>query len=85
MDLCSIVSCTNELTLWNTVLLDKPVVVQLVQRLAAFYGNPEVHYSVHNSQPLSTIPSQINPLLNFPFYFTVLLNVNIPPMPSCSK
>jgi len=58
---------TNELTLWNRVLLEKPVVVHLVQSFPAFYGTPEVHYSVHKSLPLNNIPSQINPPLIFQF------------------
>jgi len=58
---------TNEVTLWNRVLLEKPVGVHRVQPFPAFYGTPKFHYSVHKSLPLSNIPSEINPLLVFEF------------------
>ena len=50
----------NRLTPWSRVFIKN--LSQVVKKSPAFYGPPKVHYRIHNSPPLITILSQINPV-----------------------
>jgi hypothetical protein len=54
----------TELTSWRWVLLEKPLVAQLL--FPNILRNPKVHYRVHKNPPLVPILSQINPVHTTP-------------------
>ena len=57
---------TNEVTLWNRVLLEKPVGVHRVQPFPAFYGTQKFHYSVHKKSAVEQYPERDKSNPRFP-------------------
>jgi len=67
---CANMSITAQLSPWHTVLPEKLTVPQVVKKLPIFYGNPKVHYRVHNSPPPVPTLSQFK-------IFKIHCNINL--------
>jgi len=70
---------TIYITPWNTVLLEKLIVPQLVKNFPAFYGTRKFIIFVTNSLPVIPILSQLNQVHTLSFYFLEIhFNVILP-------
>ena len=63
---------THSLILWRRVLLEKLTLSQLVKKFSAFYGNPKIHYRIHNSCPYRE-PDQAIPYPHPTHYLKIIL------------
>jgi hypothetical protein len=68
----------SSLTAWSRVLLEKPLVAQLVKVSFYLTLHPDVHYFAQESQPLVSAPCQMNAVhtlisIFFKFYFNIII------------
>jgi hypothetical protein len=79
-------SLTHSLTPWCRIFFEQPIITQLIKKYPAFLWNPEVHYRVHESPPLDSILSQLNPVNpSDPHLPKIHRNVILPSTPRSSQ
>jgi hypothetical protein len=77
---------TGALTKRNEILFETLIVAQLAKKIPALYENLKIDYSVHDSPPLDTILSQMNPGQTLPScFFNINFNIVLPSTPRSSK